>query len=384
MNKNIQDILAEQKKLQGISTKPFEALKELTGKESSAGEGKERLKTQLLKVKTYLEQYKQFLKIQEENQEVSKECSKAALFHFSMAKHLEKQIALDFKEGRFVNIGLQNKIDLFVHHLKKFKETSEESRVHQEARKLMDKKIQRLQKAYPEQSMAEIAAREILPPSKFSHATLAQIEATYFVLCREEAKWRWNGKTFKIGEELLQLKEALIKRDGELLQETLNNIREKIVQPHIVSPDVSVPLPYKYVNIKGVGEPNSLVLMLVNETGLSLSTPTDEKGNFVFENTELQFGINQIMFLDERYFFTDEDIQTYSISVAERYPFTGLHDPATQKAFANEEVNEIVRCMTCHNFMYDFSAIDNERTCTIPNCNGKDFWRVYETEFWKS
>ena len=108
----------------------------------------------------------------------------------------------------------------------------------------------------------------------------------------------------------------------------------------------------------------------------------DKIGAFYLENLELNFGENTIIYENESFGFLLEKPSILTVQLNKIHLFLGRYDPLTQKAFEIQELNDIVRCKDCRNFLYDFSVEENEGRCMIKNCESKAFYNAKNAKFW--
>lgn len=208
-----------------------------------------------------------------------------------------------------------------------------------------------------------------------------QIRAGYYYLKRRELKDFLKGKPNKFSKHLPNLKMALLNYQQYVIEQAIQALSTAVITTKITSPLNNSRTPKKFLDLAGVAEPMTTIQIVVNSYRTYI-TKVDKNRKFVLKDIELNFGDNELVYYNEELFFISNQVKHLHIHLQSAYPFRGLNDPLTQKKFEDSEVNMIIRCKNCQNFMYDFSAEENGGECAMPNCYHKEFYTAYDMEFW--
>lgn len=211
---------------------------------------------------------------------------------------------------------------------------------------------------------------------------LNQLKKGYFYLKQLELNDYIANKENKFTNILKVFQAALLQQNQLQITYALGEIKKLVQNTIITTPTNYSKLYQKLLILKGLSEPNTTVVIKVNNN-TKYQTLVNNKGEFAIFDIPLTFGDNSILYQNKEFGFLDDCPQFLHLFVEQVYPFSGLHDPVTQKIFEKNEIQIILRCKTCLNFMYDFSVSENNQSCTIPNCYGKTFYNFEENEFWK-
>lgn len=338
---------------------------------------------QLKKLQDYLSQFEAFRRMSltffEETKSVSKIIRQTSIPYIA-AKEYFRQIFENFKKGDYLQTGLYASIQLMEQYIEQFYQ--------QTAEKINDAPFSQITLSSPSQNRISdlpalkqyIATNTSLTPD-IASARMIEITKGFFTLKRKELYLATTGKEYKLSKRLELLKHTLIKGDTEQIITALRTLSNMVHVTQLLSPINHSTTPKKLIAVTGTTEPATKVTILLNKK-TSMETLADKKGAFIFEEVELEFGDNTIEYQNNELFFLAQQKGILHLKLETSYPFLGLHDPMTQKAFQPSEAAIIIRCQTCQNFMYDFAMEENNGECAIPKCDGREFVNIDDTEFW--
>lgn len=217
--------------------------------------------------------------------------------------------------------------------------------------------------------------------ANYDHQRLQDIRLAFHRMKKEEVKAFLRGEEYVYQRPLAALQAALISRDQEELHVALMAWQKLLTPLRIVTPGNYTRTQVKLARIEGFVEPNSMIALEVNQE-YRLKTRADKHGHFTFKEADLTFGDNTLVCYNQDFLFVDNFRFFLHIHLERHYYFMGRHDPFTQRAFQADDLHSIVRCKTCHNFMYDYSVTENHGYCTMADCSSKAFFKDRDTEFW--
>lgn len=303
--------------------------------------------------------------------------------HYIGIENFTKKLFEDFSEGRYIQTGVQLSIDLLQQHIKKFTDNYQQFQVKENRKKarLFDE-LQKYRDEVDENATLFDYIKRIVPPSpNLSKERLAAIKLGYKTQQKKVLRDLIDHKPNKLARPLHRLKQALSSGRTDLLQNALNKLA-KVIAPTIIKEPINhAHLKNKLIDVKGTAEPGSRMTMRVNKK-LPVSIIVGNQGGFIFNRVELDFGDNTILCYNKDFDFLPNHKYLLHVHLKKNFPFLGLHDPLTQKSFDINEVESVVKCTTCGNFMYDFSVEDNSGICAFPKCKGKQFYKPADTQFW--
>lgn len=311
-------------------------------------------------------------------------------FCLTFIQTLSRRLFNDFSTGNYWQSSIQPSVDLLLQKISQFKqlETSPIFTAHASKPALQELPIFKpLQKVNNSDSnTAELKAymAQYFPDASaftLSKQRLSSIVSGFFRLQSEEMKDIAQGKTNPFTPLLAQLKEALKTYNHQQISTLLLQIAEKIPPTQITAPANGSSTRFKVINVQGNALPKSEVQLLLNNT-TRFTTHANEQGLFEFPKIELANGQNSLQCHNPAYNFLYPILPIHYVQFAVSYPFAGLIDPLTQQAFKETEVDLVWRCANCKNYMYGYSATENDGICVILKCNSKTFYNSKDKEFW--
>ncbi|QQS29752.1 MAG: hypothetical protein IPM47_02005 [Sphingobacteriales bacterium] len=297
-----------------------------------------------------------------------------------------RRLFTDFQEGNY----LQSRIILSLDRLKSLIQTYSE---HREQRKIEQ---QNLDCQIPLNSLPIFTPLQdtnydglstymgqFFPKNTAANYTseqLTQIEHGYFSLKVEALKAELNKKNSLYAPLLPDLKQALKENDHPRIRIILQTMSELAPPIQITRPGNDGKNYFKVIQVQGTAPPDSPVSIVLNGTH-QYNTHANPAGKFSFEHIELNPGQNTLICFNPRLRFMYPDVQR-QIHLIEKLPFEGRIDPVTQQYLEPENIDTIVRCEKCRNYMYAYSVSENDNICVILKCNSKNFYKNSQPEFW--
>lgn len=354
------------------------------------------IETELIRLKHYLEEFDQYSRLskrffKETNQKFDANVLQSS-YPFLAAKNIARQLFEDFMEGRYFTIGLKKSIDQLKHFMRLFWKQNSLP----EAKIPIDK-FEIFEQVYQKENEGDFDLNAYLSeyidttPNKISATRIKQIKGGYYHLYRkalvhliekkEDVKGKQKEEDYKLAKRLALLETGLRKQNEQVIYKALRLIQQLVQPVAILTPTNYTNTQQKLIKLTGISEPKStMVLLINNQPPLKVVVGDDQK--FVFDDIELQFGDNTLICYSQDFLFLDNHKYHLHIHLERHYPFIGMYDPLTQKAFQENEAQIIVRCTTCRNYEYDFSVEENNNRCVFPKCEGQTFWNWEDREYW--
>ena len=334
------------------------------------------LQNELKALGIYLKHFSLFLGLYEQFLQREKMAKKDAAFH--QASHFINIMLETFTEGKYVEIGVIEQIDLLRNALINLQKKPEN------IKKTVEKSDNIALFDDFETSKSDISSyftEKKLHKNSLSAAEFAKLKKAYDDLKQDMMRHLLLRKKYKYNNLVNAFSKALRSQDAAKMQVFLGKAKKEIVATRIEAPKNKAILDEKLVNISGKGEANSNILLIINNKQ-KIKLEVDKIGAFYLENLELNFGENTIIYENESFGFLLEKPSILTVQLNKIHLFLGRYDPLTQKAFEIQELNDIVRCKDCRNFLYDFSVEENEGRCMIKNCESKAFYNAKNAKFW--
>ncbi|MGB1204343.1 MAG: hypothetical protein ACPG5B_01785 [Chitinophagales bacterium] len=334
------------------------------------------LQNELQALSTYLGHFSIFLGLYEQFLEQEKIAEKDVAFY--QASSFINLTLESFTKGKDVEIGVIEQIELLrnaITNLRK-KPTKLENALDKNEKLPLFNNF----KASNAKINAFVAEKKIyknpLSPAKF-----AKLKNAYDILKQDMMQYLIKREAYRYRFFMQYFCDALQSNDVPKMQVFLNRAKKEIATTCIEMPKNGAILEEKLVNISGRSEANTYVLLTINNEQ-KIKTEVDKNGIFHLENIELSFDENVITYENESFGFIEDKPHYLTFQLKKTYLFLGRYDPLTQKAFEVEELNDIVRCESCRNFLYNFSVAENEGNCMIKSCEGKSFYSSKDAQFW--
>ena len=296
--------------------------------------------------------------------------------HYEAVKSLSEQMFDDFKFGKYWRgNGMNLANDMLQAQIKAF----EAQLVDMDKKEPPKSETQAAAQVPPKPSASSVSPNFGSDLSKERYMT---VKAAYLKLQLQLLSDLLLKKEHKFTKTLPELRKALLHKDAGLLENALRKIENSIAPTLLHGINDGATAQRKVMDVNGTSEPNTTVALQINDSS-KLTASVNEKGNFAFEDIVLRFGDNFLKLYNEDFMFLNENIAPMCLYLEPYYPFLGLYDPLTQKAFEPAEAEAILRCKKCGNYMYHFSMEENAGLCVMPNCDGKLFNNERESGFWK-
>lgn len=348
------------------------------------------LEKDLVRLKHYLLQFEEysnltkafFQKIAEESGDAKLEASHAYL----TVQKLARQIFEDFSEGKYFGIGLQKSVDSLKYFMRtfwrQFPDLSEKEPIGDSA--IFQAAYQKHRKNEPESPFdLHHYLSQYMDTSRSSIAAsrIKQIKEGYYRLYQRVLINSIKGVDYKLTKRVKLLETGLRKQNEQVINKALRLIQQLVQPTAIKSPINYLKTQKKLIKVTGISEPTSTMILTVNQQK-KLRTIVADDQSFEFGDIELEFGDNDLICYNQDFLFLDNHKYHLHIHLERHYPFIGMYDPLTQKAFQESEAQLIVRCTTCKNYEYDFSVEENNNRCVFPKCEGRTFWNWEDMEYW--
>lgn len=380
-----------------INNTPFEDLKKdiekLKNKTEISQKRKAILEQKISSLQAYLREFATFDRLQNKRAQLTHNLPKETLhksINYIAMDRYAAQLTEDFGAANYLRSGIAPSIQRFKFHFEKFIDKHFKNTTH-----LKNKKSNILNEVLEKSLFEKITHKDNyenvftyvqhnfsdtleLPASK-----VLQLKRGYHLHHQKVVEDEILGKKNKLKEPLDLLKKAFMTGNNAQYQKAILSLQRTIKSINIQTPNNYASVRHKLLNILGTTEPNSAINLIVNNSR-NFEAMATNAGEFKFEDIELRTGENLLIFFNQKYALIDDRQYHLHISLSLDYPFMGLYDPLTQKAFATNEIDMIVRCQTCGNFMYDFSVEDNDDDCTFPKCNGRKFAGHQQPAFWSN
>ncbi len=362
--------------------KEFKYLREL--EEPSSAQVKS-LEKRLIQLKHYLQQFDRYSQLSKSFfQKITSQIDSQILqssYSYLAAKNRARQLFEDFRDGRYFDIGLQKGVDQLRHFIDLFRAKMPSLNtqvpigdldIFQPIRQNSDEEF----------DLKDYLSKQIdTSPNKISVDRIKQIKDGYYYLYSKSLAYQIQGKEHKLAKRLTLLETGLRKQNEQVIYKALRLIQQLVQPTAITSPTNYINTQQKLIKLTGISEPDSTIILRINNNR-PLRVVVDQDQNFVFEDIELQFGDNTLICYNQDFLFLDNHKYHLHIHLERHYPFIGMYDPLTQKAFQENEAQIIVRCKICKNYEYDFSVEENNNRCVFPKCDGKEFWNWEDREYW--
>lgn len=350
----------------------------------------EYLEQDLIQLKHYLLQFKEYSKytkafFEKINKEL-KDSNLQSSHSYLTVQNLARQIFDDFSEGKYFKVGLEYSINQIKHFMKVFwrqvpnlktKAPMDELPIFQTAYQVQQ------QQEEPEVFDLQTYLSKHLDtrPNRIAASRITQIKEGYYRLYHKVLTDKIYDKSYKLEKRLKFLEMGLRKQNEEIIYKALRLIQQLVQPTAIKSPMNYLNTQQKLIKVIGISEPNSTMVLIINKQK-PLKTIVAADQSFEFDDIELEFGDNTLICYNQNFLFLDNHKYHLHVHLERHYPFIGMYDPLTQKAFQENEAQIIVRCTTCRNYEYDFSVEENNNRCVFPKCEGRTFWNWEDTEYW--
>jgi len=344
------------------------------------------IEEQIVKLKAYLVDFKRFKEqtiaffeeISHTLQTTTTEDAKTVGLHnsyYSTIQTQAKQLFDDFEAGRYWRSGIAASVDLLLQYIESCKYwQSKEAPVFSPPNKILHESLM------PD-STVQNYLNKLGATALYDAKHLSVIKQAYYDLRMLTLIQRVRKGVHPLEKPLNRLRAALKAPSRANVRQALQYLSKYVKPTIIINPQNFSTVKQKVLDITGTTEPNTQVSIIVNKMATH-TVKANAKGVFLFKTIELEFGSNKIQYYNHVYHFLQQRYPVLHLNVITDYLFMGLHDPLTQKAFEQDEIELIVRCASCHNFMYDFAIEENEGYCAMPKCGHKQFYRQGDPNFW--